>query len=74
MNQDKAESEQSPDPSSAALDEGQRLRRLQFMMNLVMQVIAQDSRLTVEEASPPWPCFRARNWPTICSIGPAFNG
>ncbi len=33
------------------LDEGQRLRRLQLMMNLVMQVIAQDPKLTLEEAS-----------------------
>jgi hypothetical protein len=33
------------------LDEGRRLRRLQLMMNLVMQVIAQDSNLTLEEAS-----------------------
>jgi hypothetical protein len=47
MNLDKAESDQSPD----ALDEGHRLRRLQLMMNLVMQVIAQDPRITVEEAS-----------------------
>jgi hypothetical protein len=47
MNRDTTESDQS----NSALDEGQRLRRLQFMMNLVMQVIAQDSQLTVEEAS-----------------------
>ncbi|HVJ04058.1 MAG TPA: hypothetical protein VM578_00150 [Candidatus Saccharimonadales bacterium] len=33
------------------LDEGKRLRRLQIMMNLVMQVIAQDPKLTFEEAS-----------------------
>jgi len=32
-------------------DELQRIRRLQLMMNLVMQVIAQDPRLTLEEAS-----------------------
>ncbi len=59
MNQDKAESDHSHDAmhsdeamhSNEAMEEGQRLRRLQFMMNLVMQVIAQDSRLTVEEAS-----------------------
>jgi len=59
MNQDKAESDHSHDTmhsdeamqSNEATEEGQRLRRLQFMMNLVMQVIAQDPRLTVEEAS-----------------------
>jgi hypothetical protein len=33
------------------LDEGQRLRRLQLMMSLVMQVIAQDPKLTLDEAS-----------------------
>jgi len=47
MNRDKAES----DNANEAMEEGQRLRRLQVMMNLVMQVIAQDPRLTVEEAS-----------------------
>ncbi len=44
MDQDKAD-------SGGELDEGRRLRRLQVMMSLVMQVIAQDSKLTVEEAS-----------------------
>ena len=33
------------------MDESRRLRRLQLMMNLVMQVIAQDPKLTVDEAS-----------------------
>ncbi len=33
------------------LDEVRRIRRLQLMMSLVMQVIAQDPKLTVEEAS-----------------------
>lgn len=33
------------------LDEVRRIHRLQFMMNLVMQVIAQDPKLTYEEAS-----------------------
>ncbi len=37
--------------AAGELDEGRRLRRLQLMMNLVMQVIAQDSNLTMEEAS-----------------------
>ncbi|PSH04277.1 MAG: hypothetical protein CXZ00_07905 [Acidobacteria bacterium] len=32
-------------------DEAKRVRRLQFMMDLVMQVIAQDPKLTFEEAS-----------------------
>jgi hypothetical protein len=33
------------------LDEARRIRRLQLMMDLVMQVIAQDTTLTVDEAS-----------------------
>jgi len=33
------------------LDEPKKLRRLQIMMNMVMSVISQDPRLTVEEAS-----------------------
>jgi hypothetical protein len=37
--------------SRDGLDEGQRIRRLQLMMDLVMQVIAQDPKLSVEEAS-----------------------
>jgi hypothetical protein len=41
----------NPNLDREAADEPQRLRRLQLMMNLVMQVIAQDSQLTVEEAS-----------------------
>ena len=32
-------------------EEGRKIRRFQLMMNLVMQVIAQDRKLTVEEAS-----------------------
>jgi len=47
MDQDNADSTQS----GQVLDEGQRLRRLQLMMNLVMQVIAQDPKLTFDEAS-----------------------
>ena len=47
MDQNKAESSHSAE----AREEGQRLRRLQLMMHLVMQVIAQDPQLTVEEAS-----------------------
>ena len=48
MNRENVESDRS---NNEAMEEGQRLRRLQMMMNLVMQVIAQDPRLTVEEAS-----------------------
>ncbi len=47
MDQDNADFTQS----GQVLDEGQRLRRLQLMMNLVMQVIAQDPKLTFDEAS-----------------------
>jgi hypothetical protein len=32
-------------------DEGRLIRRLQMMMNLVMQTIAQDGSLTVDEAA-----------------------
>ncbi|MEO6805104.1 MAG: hypothetical protein ABI209_03055 [Edaphobacter sp.] len=32
-------------------EEQKRLRRLQMMMNMVMQVIAQDASLTVDDAS-----------------------
>ena len=34
-----------------ALEEGKLIRRLQMMMNMVMQVIAQDGSLSVDEAS-----------------------
>jgi len=47
MNEDKADNA----GQAELLDEGRRIRRLQLMMNLVMQVIAQDSKLTFEEAS-----------------------
>jgi hypothetical protein len=36
---------------AAAHEEAKLIRRLQMMMNMVMQVIAQDATLTVEEAS-----------------------
>ncbi len=32
-------------------EESRKIRRLQMLMNMIMQVIAQDSKLTVEEAS-----------------------
>ncbi len=47
MNQDKNDSTHQAEQ----LDEVHRIHRLQFMMDLVMQVIAQDSKLTFEEAS-----------------------
>ncbi len=39
------------DDPAASLDEARRLRRLQIMMDLVMQVMAQDAHMTVDEAS-----------------------
>ena len=33
------------------LEEGRLIRRMQMMMNMVMQVIAQDGSLTIDEAS-----------------------
>jgi hypothetical protein len=33
------------------VEEGKLIRRLQMMMNMVMQVIAQDASLTIDEAS-----------------------
>ena len=42
----------TPKPADETTKEEQRLiRRLQLMMNLVMQTIAQDSSLTIDEAS-----------------------
>jgi hypothetical protein len=35
----------------ATLEEAKLIRRLQMMMSMVMQVIAQDSTLTIEDAS-----------------------
>ncbi len=37
--------------SAAEVEEQRLIRRLQMMMNMVQQVIAQDATLTVEEAS-----------------------
>lgn len=37
--------------SPEALEEGKLIRRMQMMMNMVLQVIAQDGSLTIEEAS-----------------------
>jgi hypothetical protein len=46
------EQEQAVNPQPGEqLDEARRIRRLQLMMDLVMQVIAQDAGLTLDEAS-----------------------
>jgi hypothetical protein len=45
------ENESNHQPSSDPLEEGKLIRRMQMMMNMVMQVIAQDGSLTVDEAS-----------------------
>lgn len=37
--------------SETPLDEGRLIRRMQLMMNLVMQTIAQDGSLSIDEAS-----------------------
>ena len=45
-------SEQGKQQSSQEdMDEPRKLRRLQIMMNMVMSVISQDPKLTVEEAA-----------------------
>lgn len=49
-----ANTEDTPNPDPArydAVEEGKLIRRMQMMMNMVMQVIAQDGSLTVDEAS-----------------------
>jgi hypothetical protein len=43
--------EENKADSAEQQEEMRRLRRLQIMMSMVMQVIAQDPKLTVEEAS-----------------------
>ena len=44
-------SENLPLETHDPVAEGKLIRRLQLMMNLVMQTIAQDSSLTIDEAS-----------------------
>jgi hypothetical protein len=46
--EDKSQPVQTPEELQ---EESRKIRRLQIMMNMVMQVIAQDSSLTVDEAS-----------------------
>jgi hypothetical protein len=41
----------APSETEEQADERKRLRRLQMMMNMVMQTIAQDSSLSIDEAS-----------------------
>jgi hypothetical protein len=41
----------TPAKSAAELDEARLIRRLQMMMNLVMQTVAQDGSLSIDEAS-----------------------
>ena len=52
------ERQQETSPASASAqtpeelqEEGRKIRRLQMMVNMVMQVIAQDATLTVDEAA-----------------------
>jgi hypothetical protein len=40
-----------PQKSAAEIEETKLIRRLQMMMNLVIQTIAQDRSLTIDEAS-----------------------
>ena len=44
-------SQHSAQTPEELLEESRKIRRLQMVMNMVMQVIAQDSSLTVDEAS-----------------------
>jgi hypothetical protein len=43
--------QQPPQSPEELQEESRKIRRLQIMVNMVTQVIAQDSSLTVEEAS-----------------------
>ena len=45
------ENDSTHQPATDPLEEGKLIRRLQMMMNMVMQVIAQDGSLTIDEAS-----------------------
>lgn len=48
---DPSNSASPSDPHDEQLDEARRLRRLQLMISMVLSVIAQDSSLTLEEAT-----------------------
>jgi hypothetical protein len=41
----------TPTPTPEAQEEARLIRRLQLMMNLVMQTVAQDTSLSIDEAS-----------------------
>lgn len=41
----------APQIDAATLEEAKLIRRLQMMMNMVMNVVAQDASLTVDDAS-----------------------
>jgi hypothetical protein len=43
--------EPNPRPQSEIDEENRKLRRLQWVMNMVMSVISQDQDLTIEQAS-----------------------
>lgn len=52
MNQEPAPIAHTTAPTNAeAAEENRLIRRMQMMMNLLMQTIAQDRNLTVDEAS-----------------------
>ena len=50
-NSDPSQPESNTDSNHDPVHEGKLIRRLQMMMNMVMQVIAQDGSLTIDEAS-----------------------
>jgi hypothetical protein len=50
-NSAEAEPPISTPPTPEQLEEQKLIRRLQMMMNMVMQVIAQDPSLTIDDAS-----------------------
>ena len=43
--------DRNPEVNAEIEDENRRLRRLQIMMSMVMQVLSEQSDLTIEEAS-----------------------
>ena len=51
QNLKQTEQEVIPSRTEEQIEEQKLIRRLQMMMNMVMQVIAQDRSLSVEEAS-----------------------
>ena len=51
LNRQEQEKEVAAPAAEEQAEEKKRLRRMQIMMNMVMQTIAQDTTLTVDEAS-----------------------